>query len=496
MSGLFSTFNTAVKGLNAQQTALSTSSNNISNANTEGYSRQRVDLKEDITYEIAGVGRIGTGVKIEDVVRTVDGLVDYQIRNENSTLNQYTAKSDVMSQLEAVFNEPSDSGVNATVGEMFNAWQQLSNNPESSGAKSVVVEKSKTLADNVNQMAAQLGQLKDDTVSNLEKNVFDVNSTVEQLKTVNDQIFNIAIKGESPNNLLDQRDLLMKQMSGLADCTGSFDKWGRANVTLGGKDITAKDASYTLSTVRELDDNGDGTWTARIAVGGDTAGLKDIQLSATDAANILAGSPVYYTEGSPGSIVTADITSGKIGGCLSALNEIDARMTDLNSFTTEMARMVNKAYNPENTAGKDFFAFADETNKNAMDFMVNKDIQDDESLVSTGTGSSSAAGDGSKALAVANLRNSTDTASGGTLEGSYSKIVTKVGVSTEYASNMVKTHEAVMEQLQNRRDSVSGVSIDEEVTNIIQYQRSFEANSRVINVLSEMLDTLINKTGA
>lgn len=496
MSGLFSTFNTAVKGLNAQQTALSTSSNNISNANTEGYSRQRVELKEDITYEIAGVGRMGTGVKIEDVVRTVDGLVDYQIRNENSTLNQYSAKSDVMSQLEAVFNEPSDSGVNASIGEMFNAWQQLSNNPESSGAKIVVVEKSMTLADNVNQMAAQLDQLKDDTVSNLEKNVFDVNSTVEQLKTVNDQIFNIAIKGESPNNLLDQRDLLMKQLSGLADCTGSFDKWGRANVTLGGKDITAKDAAYTLSTVSELADNGDGTWTARIAAGGDTANMKEIQLSAADAGNILAGSPVYYTEGSPGSIVPADITSGKIGGNLSALDEIDARTADLNSFTTELARMANKAYNPEGTAGKDFFAFSDETNQNAMNFMVNQEIQEDESLVSTGAGSSPAAGDGSKALAIANLRNSTDTASGATLEGSYSKIVTKVGVSTEHASNMVNTHEAVMEQLQSRRDSVSGVSIDEEVTNIIQYQRSFEANSRVINVLSEMLDTLINKTGA
>ena len=260
MAGLFNTFNTAVKGMNAQQTALSTTSHNISNANTEGFSRQRVELKADNAYDYAGVGQIGTGVKLEGIVRMVDEFVDYQIRNENSTLSQYTAKGDALSQLEAVFNEPSDTGLSYAMGEMFNAWQELSDNPESLSSQSIVVERSQTFVDGLNQMASQIDGLKGDTIANLEKNTYDINSTADQLKTLNEQIFNITVKGQSPNDLLDQRDILMKRLSGLADCTASLDKWGRASITLGGKDITAQGADYKLSTVSGMADNGDGTW--------------------------------------------------------------------------------------------------------------------------------------------------------------------------------------------------------------------------------------------
>jgi len=493
MSGLFSTLNTAVKGLNAQQTALQTASNNISNAGTDGYSRQRVELKEDISTEIAGVGRIGTGVKLEGVVRTVDDLVDNQIRNENSTLSQYTTKDDVMGQLESVFNETSGTGVSSAMGDMFTAWQDLSSNPESSSAKSVVVQDSMTFTDTLNQKAAQLNQLKDDTVSSLEKNTYDVNSTVDQLKAVNDQIFNFTIKGESPNDLLDKRDLLMKNLSGLANYTSSFDKWGRASITLGGRDITAADATYKLSTVSEMFYKDDGSADVKIAVGGDITNIKEVNISADAAKNIKAGSPVYYDENASEPVAAAAITSGAIGGNLMAMDEIDARAGDLNSFTKSLADLINSKHNT-GTDGIDFFTFKDISSNYALNISVNPKLQEDESLVLAGGRSTSEAGDGSTALAISNLKDM-KMSSGATLEESYSNIVAKVGISTQNAANMVDTHKAVMEQLQSRRDSVSGVSIDEETANIIQYQRSYEANAKVISVLSDMLDTLINKTG-
>jgi len=492
MSGLFSTLNTAVKGLNAQQTALQTASNNISNAGTEGYSRQRVELKEDISTEIAGVGRIGTGVKLEGVVRTVDELVDNQIRNENSTLSHYITKDDVMSQLEGVFNETSGTGISSAMGDMFTAWQDLSSNPESSSAKSVVVQDSMTFIDTVNQKAAQLDQLKDDTVSSLEKNTYDVNSTVDQLKAVNDQIFNFTIKGESPNDLLDKRDLLMKNLSGMANCTSSFDKWGRASVTLGGRDITAADATYKLSTVTEMSYKDDGSADIKIAVGGDITNIKEVNISAVAAKSLKAGSPVYYDENASEPVTAANITSGTIGGNLQARDEIDARAGDLNSFAKSLADLINSKHNT-GTDGIDFFTFKDSSNY-ALNISVNPKLQEDESLVLAGSSSTSAAGDGSTALAISNLKDM-KLSSGATLEESYSNIVAKVGISTQNAANMVDTHKAVMEQLQSRRDSISGVSIDEETANIIQYQRSYEANAKVISVLSDMLDTLINKTG-
>lgn len=478
--------------MNAQQTALNTTSHNISNANTEGFSRQRVELKADNAYEYSGVGQIGTGVKLEGIVRTVDEFVDYQIRNENSTLGQYTAKSDVMSQLEAVFNEPSETGVSYAMGEMFNAWQQLGENPESLSAKNIVVEKSKTFVDTLSQTASQMQGLREDTVTSLEKNTFDINSIADQLKTLNDQIFNISVKGESPNDLLDQRDLLMKKLSGLSDYTSSFDKWGRASITLGGKDITAKDAGYKLSTVSGMADNGDGTWSVSVAVGGNSSAIKTVSITADAAKGLSSGSPVYYEEGAAEPLVKAGITSGEIGGNLDALNEIDTRIADLDSFAKNLADEVNKIHNPSGS-GAAFFEY--DAAAGAVSLNVNQDIQDDESLVATGSSDASSAGDGSRALEISKLRDK-KMDNGSTLEGSYSDIVTKVGISTEQASNIVSNQEAVMAQLTNRRESTSGVSIDEEVTNLIKFQRSFEANSRVISTLSEMLDTLINKTGA
>lgn len=440
MAGLFNTFNTAVKGLNAQQTALHTTSHNISNANTEGFSRQRVDLKADAAYNYAGVGQLGTGVKLEGVFRMVDEFVDYQIRNESSTLNKYMAKNDVMSQIEMVFNEPSDTGLNFAMSEMFNAWQELSKNPESLNAQSIVAEKSKSFADTLNHMAMQVSDLRVDTQANIDKEVLDISSLTDQLNTVNEQIFNITVKGHSPNDLLDQRDLLLKKLSGIADISQTYDKWGRATVTLGGEIITGKDTPF-----------------------------------------------------SEGVIDFTAITSGKIGGYLQAMAEIDQRLADLDAFANDMANLVNSVHHTV-SAPNDFFTFTDVTDRTALNFRVNPMILEDESLVATGEDSLSAPGDGSRALAIANLKN-VKLPSGATIEGKFRDIVIRVGISTEHAGNMVTNQEALMAQLSNRRESVSGVSIDEEVTNMIKYQRSFEANSKVISTLSEMLDTLINRTG-
>jgi flagellar hook-associated protein 1 FlgK len=440
MAGLFNTFNTAVKGLNAQQTALHTTSHNISNANTEGFSRQRVDMKADAAYNYAGVGQLGTGVKLEGVFRMVDEFVDYQIRNESSTLNKYMSKNDVMSQIEMVFNEPSDTGLNFAMSEMFNAWQELSKNPESLNAQSIVAEKSKSFADTLNHMAMQISDLRVDTQANIDKEVLDISSLTDQLNTVNEQIFNITVKGHSPNDLLDQRDLLLKKLSGIADISQTYDKWGRASVTLGGQVITGKDTPIT-----------------------------------TDDFNINL------------------ITSGKIGGYRQAMAEIDQRLAELDGFAQEMDELVNSVHK-SGADGIEFFTFTDSTERTALNFRVNPVILNDESLVATGADNSSAPGDGSRALAIANLKNA-KLMGGGTIEGKYRDIVIKVGISTEHAANMVSNQEALMAQLSNRRESVSGVSIDEEVTNLIKFQRSFEANSKVISILSEMLDTLINKTG-
>lgn len=513
MAGLFNTLNIAVKGLNAQQTSLHTTSHNISNINTMGFSRQRVELKADTSYTYVGVGQLGTGVKLEGVVRMVDDFVNDQIRKENSALNQYVAKDNVMSQIEKVFNEPSDTGLNFAMNEMFNSWQELSKNPESLNAQSIVAEKSKTFAETLNHMASQIHGLKGDTVSNIEKNALDINSLAERLRSVNDQIFNITVKEQSPNDLLDERDLLMKEMNGLAEMTAKYDKWGRVSLTLDGNELTSKDSPAKLSVISGMESK-DGMVTLHIAVGGDISKLEPVSLSAEEAKNFKAGSPVFYDADSVPMITPAKINSGVIGGNLEAIEEIEARIEELDQFAQGTAKLINTVHNTGEVNGVDFFTF--EQNATALNFSVNPDLLADESKVATGIKDDSPEGDGSRALAIANLRNTKinfkdldnltgnyngdtmkfeDAAGGVTMNGSYNNIVTKVGISTQQASNMVKNEEAVMAQLLNRRESVSGVSLDEEVTNLMKFQRGFEANSRVISTLSEMLDTLINRTG-
>lgn len=521
MSGLFGSFNVAVKGMNASQTALHTTGHNISNANTEGFNRQRVEVKADTPYTLAGVGQLGTGVRIQSVVRMVDEFVDLQIRSENSIYAQYEAQYDTIGQIEMVFNEPSNTGLNFAMGEMFNAWQELSKNPESLNAKSIVVEKSKAFADSLNHMANRADQLKEDVIGNIGKNVFDVNSLVTKLNTVNDQIANIQVKGQSPNDLMDTRDQILKDLSSLSDISATFDKWGRASVSIGGQPITRIYGESTsslengkmLSSISAVVPNGEMV-DVHVQVGGDSSQVKTITMTKEEAESYQPGTPVFFENSVEGETLTtgnlspAKIKAGAIGGNVNSLKEIDQRIEDLSQFAKGVQYAFNAVHNPENK-GVDFF-----TGDSSLNFAVNSDILKNEGLVATGENAASPAGDGSRALILANLRNTkidfkdltkntyddgtkkfTTTGTPSTMEGAYGDIVIKVGVKTEQASNMVDNQTAVLSQLYNRRESVSGVSIDEEVTNLLKYQRSYEANSRVINTINEMLDTLINRTG-
>lgn len=454
MSGIFSTFNTANKGLQVQQSALHTTGHNISNANTEGFSRQRVDTKADLAYNYLGIGQLGTGVKIDNIVRMVDDYVNKQIRQENSIANTYSTKSDVLGQVEIIFNEPSDTGINANLGQMFDAWQELSKNPENLTAKTIVVEKSKTLANSLNHMSNQLNSLKDNTVEDIKKNVEDFNATIDKLDSLNKQIFNVSVKGMIPNDLLDQRDMLLRDLSGIAGITPSFDdKYSRVSIKLNGQDVLTTTDKSKMAIDKDAAENV--VFPLKIRIG---------------------------TE-------EVDITSGQIFGNKEGLKEIDGRMTDLNDFSKMMADKINGAHRVGG-GGEAIFESID----SAGTIKISDAILADNSKIIAGATSNSAPGDGSRALAIASLRNDKE-GTGTTIEGAYSNIVTKVGISKEYSDNMVSNQNVLLEHLVMRRESTSGVSIDEEVSNVVRFQKAYQANAKVISVLTDMLDTIINRMG-
>lgn len=445
MSGIFGTLNTATKGLLAQQTALHTASHNISNANTDGFSRQRVQMQADLSYTLAGVGQLGTGVKMESVVRMVDDYVNKQIRNENSAYEQYNVKSQTLDQLEIILNEPSTTGINFNLNEMFNAWQELSKNPESLSAKTIVVEKSKALVETINHISNQIESLKAETNGQIDKNILDFNSTVEKIDALNKQIFNISVKGEVPNDLLDQRDLLLKDLSSIAQVDINYDQYGRAKINLDGKVV------LDAKEYNKIGINSDG----KILIGSD--------------------------------IITEP--SGKIKGYLESIKVLVDVENQLDGFVNSMATNVNELHNtdPHNT-DNDIFADFD----SAKTIKINPAIDKNNSLIVPGY--TAEKGDGDRALDISKLRNKI-LSDGSTIPSKYNDIVTRVGISKQQSDNIVSNQEVLLNQLILKRESTSGVSIDEEVTNVLKYQKAYEANARVISVLNDMLDVLINRTG-
>lgn len=491
MSGLFNTLNTANKGLMASQTALHTTGHNISNANTPGFSRQRVEMKADLAFNYAGVGQLGTGVKMESVIRMVNDYVSKQIRQENSTLQEFASKAEVMEQLEVIFNEPSDTSLNTDIGKMFDSWVELSKNPEMLTSKTIVVERSKTLADTFNHMMKQIDALEAETIGMIEKNVTDFNATIDKLESLNRQIFNVAVKGNVPNDLLDQRDLLLQDLSSMANIDAEFDQYGRVSVGIDGKEDNLLKAGESANKLifNNQDEHGN---------------LQQVTIKIDGKDEDISGF----------------ISSGEIKGRLSALEDIEGRRNELANFGITMSRAINKVHTSED-GGPYIFGF----DTNTKTLKVNEDLLKDPSLIQAGKGKVSSeenedgspVGDGSRALLISRLRNAKinfsdnptfdddfidldnltlkDQDGGNTIGGYYNNIVTSVGISKEHADNMVANQEVLMGQLDLRRESVSGVHFDEEISNLIKFQSAYSANARVISVLTEMLDTLINRTG-
>ncbi len=469
MSGIFNILNTANTGLRASQTALQTVGHNIANANTEGYSRQRVELKAEKAYSLGGIGQLGQGVTMEAITRTVDDYVTKQIRGENGTFNKFNAKSEILSQMEIIFNEPSDTSLNFNLGEMFDAWTELSKNPEMLTSKSIVVEKSKVVATTLNHMATQLEGLENNTIELIEMDAKNFNSIVQSLDSLNKQIFNTSIKGLIPNDLLDQRDLLLKGLSGIAGFEADFsDKYGRVKIIVDGQEVLDTEGVQYTIYVKDIID-GDPT-------SGKTG---DIQLKSTKTTDSIDHIPL----------------SGRIAGYKDALAEIEEQIVGLNDFAKILANTINSVHRTGDSE-QEVFTWED-GNVSAAGIQVNKELDIDNNKVNAGTGDNPAEGDGSLALKIAGLRNEKAAFTNGdnTIEGAYNMMVTNIGISKQQSDNMVANQEVLLNQLVMRRESTAGVNIDEEVTDLIKFQKSYEANARVIQVLAEMLDVLINRTG-
>lgn len=219
MSGLLSTLNTAKSGMNVSQVAIQTTSHNISNINTPGYSRQRVNQSASSPYSMPGknsnfgAGQIGTGAQIDNVTRIRNSFYDYQYRSESHQYGSTSVKYEYFKNIEGIFNEPSDTAISSSLNSFFNSWSELSKDPQSSGVKSVVIENGKYLSNSINSAFKRLESLEEGLDKQSEYIMDEVNSMLSQLDKLEKNIKIIQGSGKSPNDFLDKRDQLLDNLS-------------------------------------------------------------------------------------------------------------------------------------------------------------------------------------------------------------------------------------------------------------------------------------------
>lgn len=563
MSGPMGTMHVAASGLRAMQKAVSAAANNITNSETEGYSRRRVDLVTNIPQYLPGLGEVNTGVRIDGVSRIRDSFLDRQVQIERGNTARYETRQEALDQVEMIMREPSDTGLKAALGEMWDAWQELSQSPESSTARTVVLKKTEAVTDMFAHMDKQIKDVGDNTLSGINQEAVDINTLVQQIRDVDDQIVKTQLKGIVPNDLLDTRGLLVDKLSKHANLDTKFNTDGSMTLKVAGAQVTGTEKEgMVFSSIQSTEDVVDNTGSGGkysitleiLEEGREGSGNKTLTFESADEDKINAlkeGGFLFHEKivGNPSPIDmdTADpspqaalSSTGRSAGLRDMLGEVASYGDDLDEMAQSMAAIINQVHRGGETTvdvgegwinifqadGVEPPADAnDDSLITAGNIMVNQALIDDPSKINAGKGdgttSSSPAGDGSRALAIANLQSfrydvenpkfedPTDgtawikyedsdmslnyTGSGGGTVGKYyDNVIGRLGVSSQQANRMVDNQEALLTQLEERRESVSGVSVDEEIADLIRFQRGYQANARVMTTLSEMMEVLIN----
>jgi flagellar hook-associated protein 1 FlgK len=457
--------NTAVSALAAAQTAMDTAAHNTANASTPGYSRQRVRLVASApfpfpTFNRSGLpGQIGTGVSVASIERARDAFLDIQIRSQGELAGYWDTRRDELSKVESIFPEPSGSGLGDVLSKFWSAWQDVAADPTSMAARAALTEQAATLASRLNRDSGQLTSLTAGINAQLTGGVNEVNDIARQLAALNDQIQRVVVSGNNANDLADQRDVLLDRLSALVPITVDPQADGSTTVLIGGTDLV---------------NHG----TARTVVAG-SVGPGNIQPQWSD------GSAVALGTAKLGALVEMRDTT------------IVGYGTRLNTLAKGIADAVNLVHQSGTDAtgapGLAFFTYT--AGNEAASLAVNAAIAGDPRLVAAAAGPNQP-GDGSIAGQIADLRTALLFGSGTqSAADNYAGIVAAIGSDARQGSEMAANQSLVVEHLTTRRESISGVSLDEEATDMIRFQHAYQAAARVITAVDEMLDQLINRTG-
>lgn len=532
--------NIALSGLYTAQKNLNTVSHNISNSSTPGYSRQQnIQSASRPLNSFDGTGMIGTGSEVTGTERIRDSYLDFKYWSENIAKGEWSKKTELMSELEGTFNEPSNSGFTTIMDKFYSSLQELSKDPSSTAVRALVRENGVTLANYFNTMAARFERQQADINDQVKSNVEKINSLGSQIANLNKQIYAFELTGETANDLRDSRTVLVDELSKLVNINASEVKYGKLPngkddihfvITIGGNNLvdhyssrklvlSQRDEKLNSEDIPNLYDIKWDNGNEFILTGGELKGLIDVR------------------DGKDGAIGVDGITSSP------SYKGVPYYQSMLNEFVRTFAMAFNEGYKTENgvlvdgvghvdgfgvdtdgdgpnqaTSGIRFFTMFGEGNVpvssdnfldgatgmdaikakyqniTAKNFTVGYDVMTNSNAIAT-TNVAGENGNIDVLNELLKIRSDANLFTEGAPEDFMKSLVATLGIDAQQAKTFADSQKTIVQQVDNRRMSVSGVQLNEELTNMIRFQQAYRASAKMINTINQVYDTLINKLG-
>ena len=468
MLGLFNTLNLGARAMTANQVGVEVTGQNLANANNPAYTRQRVVL-QTTTPTPSNIGMEGTGVEATSIQQVSDQLLNSQIQSEASVggywNSQQSALQNAQTQLDEFLNLNSTSGSSSSSGtatglssqlnNLFNAFQSLATSPTDSSTRVDLANSAQSLAQSFNQASQNLSALSSQLNSSVTSGVASANQLLSQIASLNSQIAKATATGGTANDLMDSREQDLENLSQLVNLQTSANPDNTITVSIGGQQlVSGGNLTDTLATYT----NASGNLLVQTATG---------------------AQPLTLSGGSiQGTIDARD------GSLATLQNNLD---TMASSLITQVNGIYQNGYDLNGNTGQNFF-----TGNSAATIGVNQNLANDPSQVQA-AGTPGAAGDNTVALQLAQLGAQNIAALGNqTFSGAYAAGVQNFGNALANANDQVDNYNSVNTMLLNQRDSESGVSLEEEASNLITYQMAYEASSKIITTVDDMLQTVVS----
>lgn len=458
MAGLLSALNAGKTSLRTNQKAVEISGNNIANVNTPGYSRQVPIFQQVPSLELNGFF-IGQGVNISSITREYDVFITRQLIDKSATLGEEGAKSAPLAELERIFGV-GENGIATEIDRYFDAWAELAANPSGQTERQVVIQRGEMLASSFREAVNSLQSAQQNIDATVESKVSALNPMLREIADLNLRIANIEAAGQTANTDRDRRDILLEEVSKAIGAT-FYEENSMVSVQLpGGMPLVQDTTAMTLETYPDVSNR----LQLRLDTGGSSFDLQPKNLG------------------------------GELKGMISVRDQfIPARLSELDHLAYSLATAVNAAHQAgSELGGGPAGAFFGPLPLVEAGFARNMTVvPTDPDQVAAGTGPTP--GDNKNALDIAAIGKSLTVVDGNdSFLGYYSKITSKVGLEANRSELTLGGIEDAMVQLRNLRDGAVGVSIEEEMVNLMQYQKGFEASAKFLTTVDELMQTLLD----